>query len=251
MPPHPIRQISGGESLLRIVNCTRDIRKVTGNAIGLRQVSENQNAGRGFHYRKKPTVNCWWTMTSTDTVYAGALLFSGSTILILAMMIAEAIYPGYSIAQNYISDLGVGSTAPIFNTAIILYGAGVIAAVYLLHRDCTIPSPALIVLGLSGAGAAGVWFFPETFPAPHYVASATAFLGGGVAVLLIARSLRGPFRYLSALLGCLALIALMFFALDQHAGIGPGGMERLVAYPLILCSAGFGCWLMAQAEGQE
>jgi len=188
---------------------------------------------------------------TTRTVYAGAFLFSGSTMLVLAMMIAEARYPGYSIAQNYISDLGVGSTAPVFNTAIILYGVCVIAASFLLRRGGTIPAPALFVLGLSGAGAAGVGVFPETFPAPHYLASATAFLGGAVAVLLIVRSLHGPFRYLSALLGCLALIALLFFVSGEYAGIGPGGMERLVAYPLILCSAGFGCWLMAHDGDQE
>jgi hypothetical membrane protein len=38
----------------------------------------------------------------------GALLFVGAAQLILVMTVAEALYPGYNMATNYISDLGVG-----------------------------------------------------------------------------------------------------------------------------------------------
>jgi hypothetical protein len=37
---------------------------------------------------------------------AGALIFVGSAQFIVALTVAEALYPGYSISQNYISDLG-------------------------------------------------------------------------------------------------------------------------------------------------
>jgi len=181
------------------------------------------------------------------TVYAGALLFSGSTLLILAMMVAEALYPKYSTADNYISDLGVGSTAAVFNTAIIVYGACILAAAFLLRKDGTIPAPALFVLGLSGSGAACVGLFPETLGIPHYISAGAAFIGGAVAALLLSRSVHGPFRYLSALLGCVALAGLVLHISHMYIGLGPGGTERLIAYPLMLWSAGFGGYLMAQA----
>jgi hypothetical membrane protein len=187
----------------------------------------------------------------THTEYAGALLFSGGTVLFLAMMVAEALYPGYSIADNYISDLGVGSTAPVFNTAIVIYGACIIAAAYLLRRDGMVPmpTPALFVLGLSGAGAACVGIFPETLGAPHVISAGVAFVGGAVAALVLSRSVSVPFRWFSALMGCIALAGLVLHLSHTYIGIGPGGTERLVAYPLMLWSAGLGGYLMAQAGG--
>ncbi len=37
---------------------------------------------------------------------SGALLFVGSAQFVIALTVAEALYPAYSISQNYISDLG-------------------------------------------------------------------------------------------------------------------------------------------------
>lgn len=39
---------------------------------------------------------------------AGAFIFVAITQFILGVIVSEALYPGYSIANNYISDLGVG-----------------------------------------------------------------------------------------------------------------------------------------------
>jgi hypothetical membrane protein len=36
---------------------------------------------------------------------AGALVFIGGSQFVLGMLVAEALYLGYSISQNYISDL--------------------------------------------------------------------------------------------------------------------------------------------------
>ncbi len=59
---------------------------------------------------------------------SGLVLFAGAAQFFLLVLIAEALYPHYSVANNYISDLGVGSTAYIFNTSIVLLGidAGII-----------------------------------------------------------------------------------------------------------------------------
>lgn len=185
-----------------------------------------------------------------STAFAGALLFTGATVLFLAMMAAEALWPGYSIADNYISDLGVGRTAPLFNTPMIVYGSCVAAAAYLLHRDGGMPSCATVILGISGAGAACVGIFPETLGLPHYVSAGAAFISGAVAALLLSRLLSRPFCWLSALLGCIALAGLLLHVSHYYIGIGPGGTERLIAYPLMLWSAGFGGYLMAPPAGE-
>jgi len=53
-----------------------------------------------------------------------ALLFLGAAQYILLINIAEALYPGYSVATNAMSDLGVGQTAALFNSSTMLSDAG-------------------------------------------------------------------------------------------------------------------------------
>ena len=54
-----------------------------------------------------------------------------------------------------------------------------------------------------------------------------------------------PFCWFSMLLGCIAIAGLLLHLSHIYIGIGPGGTERLIAFPLMLWSAGFGGWLMA------
>lgn len=54
---------------------------------------------------------------------AGALLFIAASQFVFGLVVAEALYPGYSISLNYVSDLGVGpSSSMIFNTSVFLMG---------------------------------------------------------------------------------------------------------------------------------
>ena len=46
-------------------------------------------------------------------------------------------------------------------------------------------------------------------------------------------------------LGGLTLGSLALFVLGIHLGLGPGGMERMIVYPVILWGASFGGYLMA------
>jgi hypothetical membrane protein len=51
---------------------------------------------------------------------AGVLIFIAASQFILGLIVAEALYPGYSISTNYISDLGVGPSSLVFNMSIFL-----------------------------------------------------------------------------------------------------------------------------------
>ena len=53
---------------------------------------------------------------------AGTLIFVGTAQFILFATVAEALYPDYSISNNYISDLGVGPSAPLFNSSVLVLG---------------------------------------------------------------------------------------------------------------------------------
>jgi hypothetical membrane protein len=62
-------------------------------------------------------------MKLTDGKVAGTLLFVGAVqFIVFGLITAEAGYEGYSTSGNYISDLGVGSTALIFNSSVFLLG---------------------------------------------------------------------------------------------------------------------------------
>jgi len=65
-------------------------------------------------------------MVAANQLLIGSLFFVGAAQFVLAMIIAEARYPGYSIANNAISDLGVGRTARLFNASVMVFGAAIV-----------------------------------------------------------------------------------------------------------------------------
>ncbi len=182
-------------------------------------------------------------MKYDNLTLAGALLFIGSVQCLLGMLIAESFYPGYSVSENYISDLGVGTTAIIFNTSVFLFGACAVACAYFIYH--AFGSKLLsMLLTLTGIGAMGVGLFPENFGVIHGIASLITFLFGSLSVLMSYRLLKSPSSYLSILLGAMSLVALVLFGSGTYLGLGRGGMERMIAYPALLWGVGFGGYLM-------
>lgn len=175
---------------------------------------------------------------------AGFLLLIGSVQFLLAMLVAEGMRPAYSVSADAISDLGVGSTAALFNTSVALLGVLGLAGVYFYHR--THRKPWLTaVLGLAAIGPIGVGLFPETSPLPHTIFALLAFLFGGLSAILTSSQTRPPFRYLAVLLGVVGLVAFGLFTTGTFLGIGLGGMERMIVYPITFWEMTFGAYLMA------
>jgi len=197
-------------------------------------------------------------MTRDYRKEAGVFLLVGAAQFVLGMLVSEALYPGYSISQNYISDLGVGPGASIFNPSVFLLGLMAAASayfVYLCFRSRLVTS----VLILAGVGAIGVGVFPENVPAMHEVVADIAFLFGGLAPIAAFRLQKKPFNYFSVALGLISLCALVLlsaeysFGLGEQyfLGLGPGGMERMIAYPILLWEIAFGGYLMASSQEGE
>src|SRR3990170_1155155 len=180
---------------------------------------------------------------------AGTYLFVGVAQFVVGMMIAEAVYPDYSISGNFISDLGVGPAAPIFNASVALLGVFVLAAAYFLRKSF-LPRTAwgmivTVFFLLAGAGAVGVGIFTEEAGAIHPVVSLVTFLFGALAAIATFTLVDPPLRYLSLLLGVVSLAALVIYGAGEYAGLGKGGMERMGADPILLWGMGFGGYLMA------
>ncbi len=183
------------------------------------------------------------TNNDTQMKIAGIAFFIGVVQFILFMLLAEILYPEYSVSGNYISDLGVGSTAYIFNISIVILGLLIIVAGYFIRR---FSRPLLVVLILAGIGAIGVGLFPETTGSPHLIFSLLVFLMSSIAPYFLLVKIRNLMSVLWAILGTIGLIALILYIPGIYLGLGHGGMERMIVYPDLLWGIGFGGWLVGK-----
>ncbi len=177
---------------------------------------------------------------------AGILLFMGGLEMLFLVHLAEFLYPGYSVSQNYISDLGVGPSLSrwIFTAGIIVFGAIALEAA-LLFRQRLRRSLLWPFLGLTGVGAIGVGVFNEDITLLHSAFAFVAFLFGNLTVIVSSRMVRRPLSWLFLGLGLLGLSALALFGADAYLGLGAGGMERMIFYPAMFWALGFGAYVMA------
>jgi len=195
-------------------------------------------------------------MTYSNGKVAGVLFFIAASQFVLGLIVSEALYSGYSISSNYISDLGVGPSSSIFNSSVFLLGLLLIIGTYFLQRAFKEYKVLTLTLILTAIGAMGVGVFTENFGTIHSVVSLIVFLFGGLSAIFSAISshvhklklLKMPFSIIAVILGVTCLVALVLFAGKMNLGLGPGGMERMIAYPILMWGAGFGGYLVAQQQ---
>src|SRR4030042_6775922 len=90
----------------------------------------------------------------------GLWLLLGGLEFLFLVHLSEFLYPGYSVSDNYISDLGVGPmpSSAIFTVAVVLFGLMALVAAALL-RQGNKKSLIWLLLTLTGIGAIGVGGF--------------------------------------------------------------------------------------------
>ena len=194
-------------------------------------------------------------MAYSNNKVAGTLVFIGVTQFVIGMIVSEALYPTYSTSRNYISDLGVGPSALIWNSSVFLMGLLVLVGAYFLQRAFHFEL-LTVTLVLTGIGAMGIGVFTEDFGVLHMIVSFTTFLFSGLSAIfsvLCSRVhkfplVKMPFSALSIILGLMTLVALGLFGSGQYLGLGAGGMERMIAYPALMWGAGFGGYLIAYPQ---
>ncbi|MFH0714028.1 MAG: DUF998 domain-containing protein [Candidatus Micrarchaeota archaeon] len=189
------------------------------------------------------------------TKMSGFLLVASTVLLIISMLYVESLYPSYSRADNYISDLGVGPTASIFNTAAIIAGLGIVIAAALLFQNENQNKKenknnklTAALLGIAGIGITGIGVFPENTGAVHVIFTAITFLFGALAAIASSRNAKSPTSKIFVLLGLISLVALTLIAAGETLGLGVGGIERLVACPLLLWTLVYGAQLLFNKE---
>ena len=199
---------------------------------------------------------------------AGTLILVAPIQFIIGVVIAESVYPGYSVNQNYLSDLGATvrftdgdvsiiiqqPASAIFTAILIIMGALTLAAAYLMFATAKSRRP-VVLMGLFGLGALGAGIFSEVFYPTHGIFSAIAFVFGPLAAIDSFRLEKRPMNYVSPILGLVALVALSLFLGIAGYGLPPvytplglGGMERMIVYPTVLWLVTFGASLIAAPE---
>ncbi len=194
---------------------------------------------------------------------AGIAIFIGAVQYGIFWILSEIIYSanvagGYSESSNYVSDLGancpagggpcfIPPSALLYNSTIVVLGLLILVGSYFLYRAFRW-KPAVAMIALAGIGCVGVGVFPETSGTLHSLSSLVTFLFAGLAAIVTARFQKKPMSYFSVILGFVTLIALVLYVGGVYAGIGAGGMERLVVLPVLLWAVAFGGHMMAMED---
>ena len=195
-------------------------------------------------------------MAYSNRKVAGTLVFIATTQFVLGLIVSEALYPNYSTSGNYISDLGVGPSSIIYNSSVFLLGLLLIIGTYFFQRAFREYKILTLTLILASIGAMGVGVFTEDFGIIHPIVSLITFLFGGLSAIFSVicsrvhkiKLLKMPFSIIAVVLGVMCLGALVLFFAGIDLGLGVGGMERMIAYPILMWGAGFGGYLIAYPE---
>jgi hypothetical membrane protein len=195
-------------------------------------------------------------MAYSNGKVAGALIFVSVAQFVLGLIVSEALYADYSVSGNYISDLGVGPSSNIFNSSVFLLGLLLIVGTYFLQRAFKEYKILTLMLVLTAIGAMGVGVFNENFGTIHTVVSLIAFLFSGLSAIFSVvcshvhklKLVKMPFSVIAVILGVMCLGALVLFGGKMNLGLGVGGMERMIVYPILTWGAGFGGYLIANSE---
>lgn len=188
---------------------------------------------------------------------SGLLYFFAGAIVLMGIITAEAFYPsGYSTFKNEISDLGATRqpnsisfepSSTIFNTIMLLAGILVLVASFYQHKYFKKLLFTIPVL-LFGLGLVGVGIFPGNVRPYHGMASMLTFISGGFCAFTSFKVVSFPFKYISILFGSITLLTFIMAVFASGlliSFIGVGGLERWVAYPIMLWLTGFGGYLMS------
>ncbi len=204
-------------------------------------------------------------MTYSTEKLAGTLFFIAATQFVLGLTVAEALYPGFNMSSYYISDLGIGPSALIFNSSAFLLGLLLLIGTYFLRR---IPNFKTVntLLVLTALGAMGIGIFTKNYRIAHGAVASMAFFFAGLTAITSSRVLKKPLSLISIMLGIMTLAALALFSIGMvtsgsltsdiaynsnfYLGLGPGGMEHMIIYPVGMWLAGFSWHLITQQETQ-
>ncbi len=199
-----------------------------------------------------------------SVVAAGLLLSLSGIVMLMGFITGEILYPrAFSTSTNTISDLG-GTIPPnsvmlqpsrgIFIATVLVAGLAILGADVLLRRVVG-HRAFLFALAAMGVGVAGVGVFPGN-TAIHPLFALLAFVGGAAAAISSRHLVAQPLRSVFVAIGIVALTCTFaglenFADLWPQSALGDGGVERWIAYPVILWLVSFGGYLVGATRGLQ
>jgi hypothetical membrane protein len=183
---------------------------------------------------------------------AGLLGFVATVQFVLAVFICEALYSGYDVGQQYISDLGnwslAGNYAAIFNVSIIFAGMLGFASAYFIQKAFKNRLfTSLLMISTICTILIGV--FAEDIAMPAHGISALIMLVVGLgATFMTYKFVKSPLSYAPIILGGVIIVAIVLQASGNYLGLGLGGIERLEIYPNLLWGLVFDAYLIGESS---
>jgi hypothetical membrane protein len=180
---------------------------------------------------------------------------------IIQFVVARDWSVPYSLTRNTISDLGNTACGTygnkyvcsplhsLMNMSFILLGITMASGSLFIYQEFKKSSWSLAgfsFMAIGGIGSIMVGLFPEnTVSSLHIIGAGLPFLIGNVAIVLLGYKLVIPatLRIYTLISGGIPLIALVFLVSHHYFGLGPGGMERLTAYPQTVWLIVFGLYI--------
>lgn len=183
---------------------------------------------------------------------AGLLGFIATVQFVLAVIICEVLYSGYSVGQQFISDLGnwslAGNYAAIFNASIIIAGILGVASAYFIQKAFKNRLfTSLLMISTFCYILVGVFAEDISMPMHGIFARIGLILGLG-ATFMTYKFVKSPLSYAPIILGGMIIVAVVLQASGNYLGLGLGGIERLEIYPSLLWGLVFDAYLIGEAS---
>lgn len=173
----------------------------------------------------------------------GWLAVIGPMIALLSIWICVMVSPWFTWRNNAISDFGVHSVAPLFNTSLIVCGimCAIFALGVILRFRSIVGKIGMAVFFLACISLVGIGVFHENLRPYHFIFSVAFFV-----LLLIATLILGPLFLLKRNTRCLGIGAILvtvlgMFGWAYHIAVGWG---TNVAIPEALTFVPGGIWFI-------
>jgi hypothetical membrane protein len=191
-------------------------------------------------------------MNHNSKKIAGLLGIVAVVQIVLAVFICEALYSGYSVGQQYISDLGnwslAGNYAAIFDVSLIFAGILGIASVYFIQQAFKNRLfTSLLMISAFCNVLMGV--FAEDISMPiHGISALISLIVGLGAGFMTYKFIKSPLSYAPIILGGVIIVAVVLQASGNYLGLGSGGIERLEVYPSLLGALVFDAYIIGESS---
>ncbi|MHA1950491.1 MAG: DUF998 domain-containing protein [Candidatus Thorarchaeota archaeon] len=190
---------------------------------------------------------------------SGSFFLIGGIQWFLGILAAESWYDSYSSRIDYVSDLGTGPTAVIYNISVFMLGAFIVLGTFFLYK-AERKRVLTILLTVCGIGAMGVGIFPANLQPMHSIFTLLAILFGAFAAIASFTCQTKPMSIISVTLGLMSFVLAMVFipylglpfgSTETFLGMAKGSLERWAINPILAWIIAFGGYLMGTANENE